>query len=66
MNKLQIFWKSRNTWIHSYNEWYFLMFPHIIKNEWGPLYNEIEEKNNAYWFFESLNNYNNVFDEWGL
>ena len=66
MNKLQIFWKSRKTWTYAFYEWYLLMFPHTIKTEWGPLYTEIDEQDIAYWFFESLNNYNNVFDEWGL
>ena len=66
MNKLQIFWKSRKTWTYAFYEWYLLMFPHTIKTEWGPLYTEIDEQDIAYWFFEALNNYGNVFDEWGL
>jgi hypothetical protein len=63
VNKLQIFWKSRKTWIYAFIEWRGLMYPHIKYGEnW--IYNEIDEYHNAYWFWESLNNYNNIFDEW--
>jgi len=65
MNKLQIFWKSRKTWVYAFDEWYVLMYPHIHQStKW--IYDEIDEQDNAYWFFEALNNYDNVFDEWGL
>jgi hypothetical protein len=41
------------------------MYPHIhYGTRW--VYDEIDEKDNKYWFFESLNNYNNIFDEWEL
>lgn len=65
MSKLKILWKNRNTWVYAFDEWYVLMYPHIYySTKW--IYDKIDEQDNAYWFFEALNNYDNVFDEWGL
>lgn len=59
MHKLKILWKNRNTWRYAFIEWKIVMFPHLYPKNW-------DEVDGSYWFFESLNNYNNVFDEWGL
>lgn len=41
------------------------MYPHIkYGKRW--VYDKLDEEADAYWFWEGLNNYNNVFDEWGL
>lgn len=65
MKKLKLFWKSRKTWSYAFIEWKILMYPHIrYGTRW--VYDEIDEQENAFWFYESLNNYNNFFDDWGL
>ena len=61
MNKLQIFWKSRNTWVYDFYNWYELMYPHIkYGRRW--VYDKLDEEADAYWFWEGLNNYDNVND----
>lgn len=61
MKKLKIFWKSRYTWVCAFNYWYELMYPHIRRGlKWS--YNEFEEKDNAYWFWVVLSNFQNEFD----
>lgn len=57
MNKLKIFWKSRKTWNYAFIEWQYTMFPHLFPKCWA-------EVDGSYWFWEALNNYDGVFEEW--
>jgi hypothetical protein len=58
MKKLKILWRNRNTWNFAFNHWKILMFPHLYYRP---------EKNadwwDSWWFWESLNNFDNEFDE---
>ena len=63
MKKIKILWKNRNTWRHSFDAWYILMFPHLYYTQWVCENNLIDVKEDAWWFYEALNNYNNIFDD---
>jgi hypothetical protein len=54
MTKLKIFWKSMNTWIYAFYNWYYLMFPHLYYPDCYDY--KWLEKDNALLFWESLNN----------
>ena len=57
MHKLKILWKNRNTWRYAFIEWKIVMFPHLYPKNW-------DEVDGSYWFYEALNNYDGIFDEW--
>ena len=61
MNKLKILWKNRRTWNYAFTEWQLIMFPHIHH----PNCTDFEwlSKDNVYWFYQALNNYDGTFDD---
>ena len=61
MNKLKILWKNRTTWTGNFNEWWDLMFPHLYYPDCPDF--DYLNRDNAWWFWWTLNNYGNVFDE---
>jgi hypothetical protein len=61
MKKLKLLWKSRHNWCGTFNEWWDLMFPHLYYPE-CPDFDWLN-KDNAWWFWKSLNNWENQFDE---
>jgi hypothetical protein len=64
MTKLKILWKNKSTWTNCFDLWYILMFPHLQNPKyWRAEFEEENTKDNAYWFWESVNNWGGVFDE---
>lgn len=60
--KLKQFWIRRYMWRWCFDWWFIVMYPHIkYGKRW--VYDKLDEEDNAYWFWEGLNNYDNVFDE---
>ena len=64
MTKLKVFWESRNSWVNCFDWWYCLMFPHLENPEyWRAEFEKENTKDIAYWFWLSVNNWDNIFDE---
>jgi hypothetical protein len=64
MKNLKILWNNRSTWRNAFDYWYILMFPHLYYSSRGGLhYNEPDLRDDAWWFYEALNNFDNLFDE---
>lgn len=61
MNKLKILWKNKRTWTSCFEFWYILMFPHLHYSKWE--YNEVDEEDDAWYFWTTLNNFDNYYDE---
>jgi len=64
MTKLKTLWRNRNSWVNCFDWWYNLMFPHLEHPEyWRAEFEEEYTKDIAYWFWLTLNNWENMFDE---
>jgi hypothetical protein len=60
---IKILWNNRSTWRNAFDYWYILMFPHLYYTKFVCENNLIDVEEDAWWFYEALNNFNNLFDE---
>jgi len=64
MKKLKILWNNRDTWTYAFHTWYVLMFPHLYYTKWVCENNLVPMEDDAWWFWEAINNHANYFDDW--
>ena len=62
MNKLKMLWNNRRTWRNAFDCWYVLMFPERYYTEWVCQHRLFDVEEDAWWFYQALNNYDNLFD----
>ena len=62
MKKLKILWNNRSTWRNAFDHWYILMFPERYYTKWVCQHRLIDVEEDAWWFYQALNNYDNLFD----
>jgi hypothetical protein len=63
MNKLKILWNNRRTWRNAFDVWYVLMFPHLYYTKLVCENNLVPMEEDAWWFWEYLNNLDGVNDD---
>jgi hypothetical protein len=63
MKKLKILWNNRNTWRRAFDAWYVLMFPHLYYAKFVCENNLISMEDDAWLFWEAINNHANYFDD---
>lgn len=62
MIKLKMLWTSRHTWRYNFKYWYILMFPESYYTKWVCQNDLVDVKEDAWWFYEALNNFDNKLD----
>ena len=64
MKKLKMLWNNRDSWTYAFDCWYVLIFPHLYYTKFVCENNLVSMEDDAWWFWEALNNHANYFDDW--